>query len=92
MPNANLYPDKTKRILVMAKGDSAASHHYWREQDDHVLQDIKNCKGPAVLLPNGETIASTKKGRLPLSDNLSNEATTAMILPGLESASLISIG
>ena len=76
----------------MAKGDSAASHHYWREQDANVLQDIINSKGPSVLIPNGDTIASTKKGILPLSDNLSKVASTAMILPGLEGASLISIG
>ena len=75
----------------MAKGDSAASHHYWREQDANVLQDITNSKGPSVLIPNGDTIASTKKGILPLSDILSKVASTAMILPGLASASFISI-
>ena len=76
----------------MAKGDSAASDHYWREQDAHVLSGIEDSLGPSVLIPNGETIASTKKGIVPLSQHLSTEASTAKILPGLSSASLVSIG
>ena len=29
------------KSIVMAKGDSADSHHYWREQDAHVISDMK---------------------------------------------------
>ena len=76
----------------MAKGDSAASHHYWREKDAHVLSDISDSPGPPVLIPDGTTITSTKKGILPISQQLSQKGSTAMILPGLSSASLISIG
>ena len=77
---------------VMAKGDSAASHHYWREEDKKVLDNIESYSGPSVLLPNNSTIAVTSKGQLALSSTLSSRAKNAMILPGLKSASLISIG
>ena len=76
----------------MAKGDSAASSHYWRDQDKTVLNNIKNCIGPSVLLPNNELISSTSRGQLPLSSELSNAAKTAMILPKLTSSSFISLG
>ena len=76
----------------MAKGDSATSHHYWQDQDNTVLMYIQNSPGPSILLPNGELISSTKKGLLPLSKKLSTNVSTAIILPGLKSASLISIG
>ena len=82
----------SEQEVIMAKGDSAASDHYWREQDAHVLSGIEDSLGPSVLIPNGETIASTKKGIVPLSQHLSTEASTAKILPGLSSASLVSIG
>ena len=75
----------------MAKGDSTANHHYWRQQDENVLSDIENSLGPSVMIPNGATIASTKKSILPLSDKLTKEGSTAKILPGLSSASLISL-
>ena len=75
----------------MAKGDSAASHHYWREEDKKVLNSIEKHSGPEVLLPNNNTIAVTIQGLLSLSHNLSSQARNAMILPGLQSASLISI-
>ena len=76
----------------MAKGDSVASDHYWREQDAHVLSDIQQSLGPPVLIPNGASITSTKKGILPLSNHVTKEGSTAKILPGLASASLHSLG
>ena len=77
---------------VIAKGDSAASSHYWRQEDAQCLEKIQNFAGPSVLLPNRETITANQKGQLPLSSALSTRAQTAMILPQLKSASLISIG
>ena len=44
------------------------------------------------MLPNKEKIQVTSQGILPLLSLLSTRATKAMILPGLKSASLISIG
>ena len=76
----------------MAKGDSAASSHYWRQEDEMCLNDVKHFAGPSVLLPNKEKIAATQRGQLSLSTDLSSQAQTAMILPQLKSASLISIG
>ena len=78
--------------IIYAKGDSAASHHYWREEDKQVLEKIEKHSGPSVLLPNNNTISVTSRGQLPLSEQLSSRARNAMILPGLKSASLISIG
>jgi hypothetical protein len=77
---------------IIAKGDSAASSHYWRKQDAQCLEGVQNFEGPSVLLPNRKTIQATQKGQLPLSTKLSPQAQTAMILPQLKSASLISIG
>ena len=77
---------------MYAKGDSAASSHYWREEDKHVLSQVEDILGPAVLLPNKQTINVTSQGMLPFSDDLTNNAKNAMILPQLKSASLISIG
>ena len=76
----------------MAKGDSAASNHYWREQDAHIISNIQQSIGPSVIIPNSATIASTKKGILPLSRHLTTEGATAKILPGISSASLVSMG
>ena len=78
--------------IVMEKGDSVASSHYWREEDVKVLSKIKDIIGPSVLLPNKDTIDVTSQGQLPLSTLLSSRAKKAMILPGIKSASLISIG
>ena len=77
---------------IIAKGDSAVSHHYWRNQDKEVLSDIRNISGPSVLLPNGEKISLTEEGIIPLSNKLSTIASTAMIFPGLKRASLVLIG
>ena len=77
---------------IIAKGDSGATSHYWREQDKKCLQNIEITPGPTVTLPNNTTITSTARGRLPLHDSLSREATTTAILPNLHSSSLISLG
>ena len=77
--------------MCVAKGDSTASDHYWREQEAHVLSDIQQSLGPPVLIPNDTTITSTKKGILLLSKHLTKEGSTAKILSGLASASLLSL-
>ena len=87
--NANSHNIKE---VVLVKGDITASHHYWREQDKHVLNEIQEFTGPSVLIPNGEKISATKKSILPLSTIFSPVASISMLLPGLTSVSLISIG
>ena len=44
-----------------------------------------------IVLPNGDTISASSKRILPISSKLSTQVRTAMILLGLNSASLISI-
>ena len=45
--------------IVMKKGDSTASSHYWREEYVKVISKIKDTSGPSVLLPNKDTIKVT---------------------------------
>ena len=47
---------------------------------------------PSVRLSNKHTINVTSQEQLPMSEALSQRAQNAMILPGLKSASLISLG
>ncbi len=37
---------------VVAKADSGASRHYFRQCDKHVLTDSRPTFGPSVFLPN----------------------------------------
>ena len=83
--NPNLVP-KT----CIAKGDSGASSHFWRPQDEHVLTDIATEEGPPIKLPNATTINDNKIGHLPIPE-LSKKATKTRILSELKSASLVSI-
>ena len=68
---------------IIAKGNSAASHRYWRQQDKEVLSNLKSISGPSFLLPNRNEISSTEEGLIPLSPKLSTIASTDMVLPGL---------
>ena len=64
---------------IMAKGDSAASSHYWRQEDEMCLTDVEHFAGPSVLLPNRESIMANQRGQIALSPELSSRAQTAMI-------------
>ena len=77
---------------VLAKGDSAASHHYWRQQDVDCLSNLLHLPSTDIILPNASTIASSTKGHLPLLSLLTPKAKEALILPQLCSSSLISLG
>ena len=57
-----------------------------------MLDNIEQCTGPFVQLPNNEMIASNERGQIPLSNSLSKDAKNAQILPKLASSSLISLG
>ena len=78
--------------IVIVKGDSGATKHYWRPKDKRVLNGIKEFQGPSVTLPNNANIKSAEKGNIPLSSKLTKTAKDASILPGLENSSLISLG
>ena len=77
---------------IIAKGDSAATAHYFRLQDADVLENKTNIKEPTIKQPDNTDLTSEGSGTIPLSKHLSAEAQTAMIIPNLKSASLISIG
>ena len=87
--NSPLY---SKPPIVIAKGDSTASHNYWREQDKHYLTYITSAKPCEIILSNATAVKSSQCGRLPLSAALSNKAKDATIIPKLKSSSLISLG
>ena len=88
--NQPILSDKLNKIII-AKGDSAATAHYWREQDIPCLNDIIFHLGSSLTLPNNEIITSNMQGQLSLLPSLSHQATTANILPSLQSFSLISL-
>ena len=47
---------------IIAKGDSAASNHYWALRDSDVLDDIRtDPNGPVVILPDTSTLQAIKK-------------------------------
>ena len=83
---------KQKQKFIIAKGDSGATHHYWRSQDTSCIRNETATIGPSVRLPNNATIQVTRQGLLPLAPALSNRAQKVMILPSLKSSSLISLG
>ena len=76
---------------VIVKCDSAASSHYWRDEDIDVLTQVKPYKGHRVTLPNNTQIAPAKKGLVPISNAFSDQARTATNLPALKSASLLAV-
>ena len=68
-----------KQDYVIAKEDSVASSHYWQEADKNILIEVTSFNSPSVLLPNNNTVKSTSKGEIPLSDKLSKAAKTVKI-------------
>ena len=79
------YNDNTGDTII-AKGGSAATRNYWREEDKHVLLQTTLVQGPSVILPDGSLISSSETGQLPLSPLLSFLAQTAAVMPELKSS------
>ena len=94
--NQNVTPythDTTSNsTIIVAKADSGATNHYWRDIDKKVLNNIKPFDGPNVTLPNNSSLKSNEEGEIPLSPLLSSKAQKTSIIPGLKSSSLISLG
>ena len=87
--NALQLPPKSQTII--AKGDSAASNHYWALRDSMVLDDVEvDPIGPTVILPDTSTLTATKQGNLPI-QQLSSAAKKTAVFDNLQS-SLISLG
>ena len=90
-------PSSTTTVLpsphvILAKGDSAASDHYFRLCDSSCLQNIQPTNSNPIILPDKTTIHATHTGELPFHSSFTPSGKTAKILPQLTSASLISIG
>ena len=90
-------PSSTQTVLssssvILAKGDSAASDHYFHLCDTSCLNNIQPTTSNPIILPDKTTIHATHTGELPLHPSFSKNGKTAKILPQLTSASLISIG
>ena len=85
------HPISKNPNIIIAKGDSAASDHYFRLCDTNCLTNIQDMKSAPILLPDKSSISSSHMGLLPNTD-LSKNGRTVKILPQLRSASLISVG
>ena len=83
---------RQNHTCVIAKGDSGATHRYWRVEDANCLRKLNNNDNITVMLPNSKEISSTSQGQLSLSNQLSQNAKDAIVLPDLKSLSLISLG
>ena len=84
--------DSHHNTFIIAKGDSGASAHYWRDEDKAILQNTHPNTSISVTLPNAQHIPSTLSGTIPLNNLLSTKAKMATVLPNLHSSSLISLG
>ena len=81
----------TNSSFILAKGDSAASGHFFRPDDAHVLVDVEQECDVKVTLPDNDVIGSSHTGQLPNLPNLPLLATQASVLPRLASSSLVSL-
>ena len=72
--------------------DTGASDNYIRPEDESFVDDVRTETGPTVMLPDSRRITSNKNARIPLSSQLSRNAQTGHVLPGLKSATLLSAG
>ena len=82
----------TRRKHARLKGDSGASSHFTREEDQHCLENVVNATGPMITMPDAGTLQANKHGTLPLPSILSSAATIATIVPGLKFYSMLSLG
>ena len=88
---STLQPRFNHPNIVIAKGDSAASDHYFRLCDTNCLTNIQDMTSTPILLPDKSSISASHMGLLP-NPNLSKNGRKVKILPQLRSASLISVG
>ena len=80
-----------KKRFIIAKGDSAASNHYWALRDSIILDNLSDDdNAPSVTLPDKSTITAIKRGQIPV-PNLSSNATETKVFTDLNH-SLISLG
>ena len=92
MNSINILSEHQLNNNIIAKGDSAASKHHWRESNRSGLSHVYPYSGPFITLPDADTVAQSNKGILSLLSQLSNKAQTATSLQQLQSSSLVSLG
>ena len=93
-PNQSMYSSNKNSFSILAKGDSAASGHYFTKADAiKTLDNITNdSTAPSVLLPNATFLHSNQGGQLPdPTGQLSTQGKKTVIFNNLHS-SLISLG
>ena len=78
--------------LCVAKSDSAATSHYWKYKDKHVLSNVNKSYGHPVTLPNEGNTRKIQQGSLPLSNKLSKKIGIETVLQEFRSFSLLSLG
>ena len=77
---------------VIAKGDSAASNHYFALRDASVLDAVHpDPIGTSVILPDKSSLTSVASGHLPLPTEFTPASTRTEIFDNLQS-SLVSLG
>ena len=84
--------DTHRKKYAIAKGNSAASAHYWRKISPLCLDQLVEILGAYVTLPNNTQIQAKYQRALHNLSKLSKYAKKALVLPILKSASLISLG
>ena len=80
------------KIKTVAKGNSYAKLHYWREKDTTCLKSINPYSGPPVILPDEDTLEPENQVILSLSNKLTKKAKITNKLPNLRRSPLISLG
>ena len=79
--------------FVACKLDSGATKSYIREMDKDILSNIQtDNNNRQVILPDNSKIKIKEVGQLNTSAKLGIIGKTASVVPGLKSASLISVG
>ena len=85
-------PKSNLLCTTHVKVDSAANRLYWRQQDQSCLGDMQQKTVIKVSLPNASCMTSTSQVQLHISNELSHAVKKAIILPKLQSSSLVSLG
>ena len=87
--NVTTMPNSTHSVT--AKGDSAATGHFFTVDDSCVLKQMKKESGLSVTLPDNDVIESSHSAQLPTPHPLPPAATKTSIFPQLASSSLVSL-
>ena len=76
----------------IAKADSGATFHFLKPEHRKVMKNVIDLQnGPKATLPNNEVIQASCSGILPF-PSVSQQASKALVYPGLQNESLLSIG